>query len=114
MPTRCPVCGTEIKPEAIPAVSQVAFMCWRCRSQRELKVAPDSVPILALSLVFAAFITASLHVRGIVFIVAIVASTAVLNYVGQGIFKEMRAPRLQKSRPTAKAMRLAKGAHPSR
>ena len=74
MVARCPVCGTEIKPDAIPAVSQVVFMCWQCRSQLELKVAPDSVLIVAVSLVFAAFITASLHVRGIGFIVAIVVS----------------------------------------
>ena len=110
MPSRCRVCGTEINPEVIPASSHVAFMCWRCRSQLELKVAPDSVLIVAVSLVFAAFISASLHVEGIEFIVAMIASTAVLNYVGQAIYRAIRAPRLQKSRPTAKAMRLVKGA----
>ena len=47
MDVHCPICGTEIKPEAIPAVSQVAFMWWQCRSQLELKVAPDSVLIVA-------------------------------------------------------------------
>lgn len=114
MPRHCPVCGIEIKPEAIPASARASFECSRCRSQLETTTAPISLLILAISLVFASFMSASLHVREIDFVVAIAALTAVLNYVGQGIYRVLRAPRLQKSRPTVKPMRLAKGVHPLR
>lgn len=111
MLTRCPVCGFEIKPEVIPTSARACFECSRCRSQLEIKTAPTSLLILAISLVFASFMSASLRLRGIGFVVAIVALTAMLNYIGQGIYRALRAPRLQKSRPPAKPMRLTNGIH---
>ena len=97
MAARCPVCGSDIRPEWIPAVRGAGFECSRCRTS--LKIAPrDQLPILLWSIVFAVLIGLGVHSRGIILVLIVVAGLTVLGFaVITFLLNLLCVPKLQRS-----------------
>jgi hypothetical protein len=113
MSIRCPVCGANIQPGAIPSVRNNWFACSRCRAQLTV-AASDPRPVLAVSVALSAGFCLALGVRGYVLILAIVAATMIFYGLGQFLRSFVAAPKLQRSGSEDKVLHLAKRIHSSR
>jgi hypothetical protein len=113
MSIRCPVCGTVLQPESIPAVRNTSFQCPRCRTQLEV-TASDPVPIFAASVMLSVASCVLMALRGFVLIAAILVVTAMLYWLGKLVRSFLAAPKLERSRSGDRLLHLAKRVHSSR
>ena len=111
MSIRCPVCGTFLQPELIPAIRNPSFTCSRCRTQLEV-AASDPVPIFAASVMLSVASCVLMALRGFVLIAAILVVTAMLYWVGKLVWGFLAAPKLKRSQSGGKLLHLAKRIHP--